>query len=328
MNANFFKNRFIVAGSVVVIFFIVLFFFSLRPASSDSAPVVFEIQHGESFHDIVHGLSAAHLIQSSFAFEILSLADGGAFHLKPGLYQLDAAMSAPAILGELTSQAGQAVTVTIPEGENIYEIDAALANALVIHPGDLIQYDKEQIAEDGGQDTLEGRLFPDTYQFARGSSIKDIVQKFLDNFQAKAAPLLGNNGSSTAAQNTLILASILEKEVPTQTDQQIVAGILQKRIAVGIPLDVDATVCYAMLQQGGTCAVGLNFKLDSPYNTYLYKGLPPAPIGNPGVQAISAALHPQSSPYWYYLSDPKTGKTIYAVTLGEQNANVRRYLNP
>jgi UPF0755 protein len=343
------KNYALAAG-VIIIAIIGLFLLALRPVNADDAtPVVFEIQRGESFHDIVHGLAAAYLIRSTLAFEMLSLADGGAFHLKPGLYQLNSSMSSSAILGELTSEGGDAITVTIPEGENIYEIDAALANALVIHPGELIRYNATSDMRQGTGTishvavtmSLEGRLFPDTYQFARGSDVRDVVQKFLDDFRAKAEPVLGDNTST--AQKTLIIASILEKEVPDPNDQKIVAGILQKRLQAGMPLGIDATVCYAALVNGqgsidkgseeplppssypSSCRV-LNFKLDSPYNTYLYKGLPPTPIGNPGLQAINAALHPQSSPYWYYLSDPKTKKTIYAATLAEQSVNRAKYL--
>jgi UPF0755 protein len=249
--------------------------------------------------------------------------------LKPGLYRLDAAMSTPHILDVLSGSGAGEVTVTIPEGSNIYEIDAILSNALVIHPGDLIDF-----TADG---PLEGKLFPDTYQFYTNANVAGVVQEFINTYNAKAAPLLAADPKN--AQNDLILASILEKEVPGPSDQQIVAGILIKRLAAGMPLDVDATVCYAKLLALATSSSNqspssqvcqslaeLDFKINSPYNTYLYRGLPPGPIGNPGVSAITAAIHPVSSPYWYYLSDPKTGKTIFAKTLDEQTQNRVKYL--
>jgi UPF0755 protein len=231
-------------------------------------------------------------------------------------------MSSPDILAQLANTANRAVTVTIPEGDNIYEIDAILANALVIQRGDLINF-----KADGN---LEGMLFPDTYQFFPGSNVQDVVQVMLANFQTKAAPLLPT--SAAASEKDLIVASLLEKEVPDQADQEIVAGIINKRLAAHMPLDIDATLCYIKLQENPTSTTGCYpitaalKAVQSPYNTYLYRGLPPAPIGNPGSQAITAALNPKSSPYWYYLSDPKTGKTIYAATLAQQVANERRYL--
>jgi UPF0755 protein len=244
--------------------------------------------------------------------------------------------------------------VTIPEGSNIFEIDAILSKALVIHSGDLVRLQESDVAVGGNgknstSSNLEGKLFPDTYEFYTNADVKDVAGELLDNFAAKAQPLL-TAGAGKNATNTIILASILEKEVPSQADQEIVAGIILKRIAAKMPLDIDATVCYAKLlaenapitsaavsanvnaapatgiATGCPSLTALDFKVKSPYNSYLYGGLPPGPIGNPGLSAITAALHPQSSPYWYYLSDPKTGKTVFAKTLDEQTQNRVKYL--
>ena len=117
------------------------------------------------------------------------------------------------------------------------------------------------------------------------------------------------------------------------SDQRIIAGIIQKRIAAGIPLGLDAAVCYSK-QLGEpdritNCAqlVSSDYKINSAYNTYLHRGLPPGPIGNPGVSSIMAAQSPASSPYWYYLSDLKTGDTIFAETLEEHAANRQKHLD-
>jgi UPF0755 protein len=128
-----------------------------------------------------------------------------------------------------------------------------------------------------------------------------------------------------------VLASLVEREVPLAEDQRRVAGILEKRLAVGMPLQVDATICHIKKIRAGS-SVGcyplspLDFAVDSPYNTYLHMGLPPQPIGNPGIQAIMAVLDPLPSRYWYYLSDPATGKTVWSETLDEQEANRVKYL--
>ena len=223
------------------------------------------------------------------------------------------------------------VTITIPEGFTVYDIDRVLSNAFIIRHGDLIVATGANAAGSASSSVLEGKLLPDTYDFFIGSSASSVIQKFLNNFNAKAEPLLASDPKN--AERNLIIASILQKEVASSTDEAIVAGILEKRLTIGMPLDVDATICYIKQQENPTSTTGCyplfaaDYKIDSPYNTYLHRGLPPAPIGNPGVEAITAALHPQSSPYWYYLSDPKTGKTIYAVTLAEQEANSNKYLN-
>jgi UPF0755 protein len=280
------------------------------------------VNTGEGFREIADELYSDHLIRSPIAFDLFSLFDGRASEMQPGLYRLDPSMNTPAIVGAISGASAKEVTVTIPEGSNIYDIDRILSNALVIRPGALINAT--------GTQALEGHLFPDTYEFYTNDSVGDVAKEMTDNFNAKAGPLLAADPAN--ATRTLIIASIVEKEVPDQADQELVAGIILKRLADGMPLDIDATVCYAKLLANPTstaeaCSLSaLDFKIDSPYNTYLYKGLPPGPIGNPGTSAITAALHPQSSPYLYYLSDPATGKTIFAKTLDEQNQNKVKYL--
>ena len=129
----------------------------------------------------------------------------------------------------------------------------------------------------------------------------------------------------------LTAASLLEKEAPSFKDRRLISGILYKRLKAGIGLQVDATLTYAKC--GGaflTCDDPKVYRGDtsysSSYNTYLYKGLPPGPISNPGLEAIRAALEPLESGYWYYLSDPKTKKTIFSRTLEEHNENRAKYL--
>ena len=313
--------------AAIIIIFAAAVWFGLTPVNShgNAAGTTITIVKRESFSEIAHALDAAHLLRSRFAFEAAAFISGKAFHMKSGTYRLTPAMSGSEMLRDLSS--GPAViTVTILEGSDIYEIDKTLADAGVIARGDLINFK--------GDGNLEGMLFPDTYQFFTGSDISVVVQKFLDNFQAKAGPLLAADPKHT--EQDLTLASIIQREAPDQKDESIVAGIVGKRIAAGMRLQMDATVCYAEQITEPTSIVDCSaltradFTSASPYNsdynTYLHAGLPPGPIGNPGVSAITAALHPVSSSYWYYVSDPMTGKVIYAVTLAEQEANIAKYL--
>jgi UPF0755 protein len=319
-----------IIGAVFILIVIVaagLFFFSLdpvatAPASASASSVVFQVNPGDGFRTVAEHLYVAHLIRSPISFDLFSLVDGRAFMFKPGLYRLSSSMNVSQLIVIISGGGAGETTVTIPEGSNIFDIDRILSNALVIRPGALINMTSSR--------SLEGRLFPDTYQLYTNSDVADVVKVMTDNFDSKAAPLLATDSEN--ATRTLIIASIVEEEVPDQADQEIVAGIILKRLADGMPLDIDATVCYAKFLASPTstaraCSLtALDFKIDSPYNTYLNKGLPPGPIGNPGTSAITAALHPQSSPYFYYLSDPATGKTIFAKTLDEQNQNRVKYL--
>lgn len=326
MNLFFTKKNIVglIAIAIIILAF-GLFFFNFEAVSNDAnaSTVIFQINQGDGFRQISADLHTEHLIRSTTAFEMFALIDGHAFDLKPGLYRLNPSMDTAQIISAISGTSAGEATVTIPEGSNIYDINRILSNALIIKPGALIDF-----TDDGN---LEGHLFPDTYEFYTDANVKDVVGEMMSNFDTKALPLLATQ-SANEKQN-LIIASILEKEVPDQADQEIVAGIILKRISLGMPLDIDATVCYAKLLENPTstaeaCSLtAVDFKIDSPYNTYIYKGLPPGPIGNPGLSAITAALHPASSSYLYYLSDPKTGKTIFAETLDEQNQNRIKYLD-
>lgn len=317
----FITRRFAVGSCAMLLLagFCGFFIYGLFPARADAPPVIFEIKQGEGFRTIIAHLASADIVRSSFATATLALLSGSAPRLRPGLYRLSAAMSPWTVLSKLSgTSAGEAV-VAIPEGTNLYQIDAILADALVIHPGDLINIP--------GIQSQEGKLFPDTYRFYTDSSASDIVKKMSDNFTAKAAPLLARDPAN--AEKDLIVASIIEKEVSDPHDQKVVAGILWKRLAANMPLQADATVCYAEQVKTPLVPAGcgaLDLHIVSPYNTYLYRGLPPGPIGNPGILALEAAVMPVSSPYWFYISDPKTGKTIFAKTLDEQHQNTAKYL--
>lgn len=311
------------AAAAGIVLLVACFIYVLRPVDAESAePIAFEVKPGDHFREIVSRLAAADLIRSRTAFGVLSLLTGSLTRLKPGVYELNQSMKSGEILEELVSGIHREVQLTIREGISIYEIDKLLSYARVVPSGSIIAA--------GSSQKLEGRLFPDTYKFFAGSKVEDIINKFLASFMLKAEPIL--KAGRDSAEANLILASIVQNEVPDFEDQKVVAGILKKRLEAKIPLQVDATICYikkaASSFSPGACypLTPLDFKVDSPYNTYLYKGLPPGPIGNPGIQAITAVLNWKETPYWFYLSDPLTHKTKFSKTLDEHERNRVKYL--
>ncbi|MCR4328653.1 MAG: endolytic transglycosylase MltG [Patescibacteria group bacterium] len=299
-----------------------LFVFGLMPRAWGGAPAQsFEIMRGEGFREIVDRLRDERLIRSSFSLKLYSVLFGTAYSLKPGMYLITPSMSGPRILNVLIAGARKEIQVVVPEGSSIYDTDSILSTAGVLPSGAFSSYTLEH--------RLEGYLFPDTYKFFTGMFVEDVVDKFLDSFNRKAQPLL--KGDELHAMENLILASLVEKEIPSYEDRQIVAGILKKRVLVRMPLQVDATICYIKKQRAGKPTdcyplSPLDFTIDSPYNTYLRMGFPPQPIGSPGVHAIMAVLAPKVSPYWYYLSDPLTEKTVFSETLDEHEQNRVKYL--
>lgn len=201
--------------------------------------------------------------------------------------------------------------VTIREGLTAVEISNLLRNEGVFANGETLPQE------------LDGYLFPDTYEFYVPSSLDFVVKKISGNFNKKVIPNIPELGR---IREVITVASILEEEASSPDDRRIIAGIIWKRLKTNMYLQVDAAICYT---KPAPCypVRAEDLELDSPYNTYLYKGLPPGPISNPGLGAIKASLSPRESPYWYYIADPKTGRTVFGTTLEEHNKNIAKYLN-
>lgn len=328
---NHSRSRLVLTGFFVFLFLgALLFALALKPVlAKDGQKILFKVSSGDGFRDVADALEKYGLIRSDIATKAYLLFSGAAFHLQPGMYLLNKNLSAQEIT-RIIRDGQEEVRVVIPEGYSIYDIDDTLAENYVLAPGALIAWAKEQkLTATRGEpaESIEGRLFPDTYNFFLNSTTSDVAGKMLANFTAKAESLLPKGDAE--AKKALIIASILEKEVPDFKDRQMVAGIILKRLKVGMPVQVDATICYLKRMEGEKSCYPLNpldFKADSPYNTYLYRGLPPSPIGNPGTSAIQAAITPIQSNYWFYLSDPATGKTIFSETLDKHASNRQQYL--
>ncbi len=185
--------------------------------------------------------------------------------------------------------------------------------------------------------SLEGFLFPDSYHLPQGLEEKEILSILIDNFVAKARGEFSQTTKNDlffdikeqkrSFYEILIIASLLEKEVRVETDKRMVADILWRRLDTNFPLQVDATICYAKYESFKNCSLTRElFKLDSPYNTYIYKGLPPTPINNPGIESIQAALNPLANDHWYYMTDRKTGRTVFSETFDEHLEFRGKYL--
>lgn len=318
---------------IVCIMLIAYFFYGLEPAHTGTSPIEFKIVKGDGFKSISARLSQESLVRSIFVFKLYAFLTGTAQKFQPGVYELTSTMSVPQIVKLFVGGGKNEVTLTVPEGATLKDIDALLAENEVIQKDALVRYDFEKLrglypfltAEAAN---LEGFLFPDTYRFERNSAPELVVKSFLENFQQKAWLLLAEKQNW---YESLILASFLEREVITFEDRRFVAGILLKRLKVGMPLQVDATVSYAKC--GGNIRACENpavaktdLAVSSPYNTYTRLGFTPTPIANPGQAAIKAALTPRASAYLYYLTARGTKETMFSKTLEEHNTKRAKYL--
>jgi UPF0755 protein len=290
-----------------------------------SAGAQFRIEPGQSLGSTGRLLAQKDYIYNRFLFVGYAILTGQEKGLKAGNYDLPGSASVRDLVSIFTGGGNpEDVTVTVPEGTNLADMDRIFSKTGLTRPGDLLG---PQMAK------MEGYLFPDTYRFRKDASAADIISRLENNFNNKTADL-GLKLSDEKFRRAVIVASMLEKEVRTPQDMRLVAGIIEKRLARNMPLQIDATVAYGVCRSklllGQYCDVSEanvfdNLKTDSPYNTYKNTGLPAGPISNPGLAAIRAALDPQPSDYLFYLS-AKDGTTIFSKTLEEHNAAKAKYL--
>lgn len=304
---------------IIVALFAVGYWLFLAAPRFNAEAVTFTIAPGQSTRQIATHLKEEDLIKSTFAFSVFARLKDLDTRLQPGGYSLSSEMNLMELLGALDARNAQTVSLTIPEGFSVYEIDERLAELGLMKEGEFTSRAAP----------FEGYLFPDTYfVFNKGFSVEDLIQKMQENFNQKIDEEIKKKiaASGKSLGEIITMASILEKEVRARQDLAVVSGILWKRLAAlpeAWPLQADATLLYGKKSRQITQG---DLEADSPYNTRIKKGLPPTPIGNPGLATIQAALAPQSSAYWFYLTDTD-GAVHYAVTNDEQNRNKEKYLN-
>lgn len=280
-----------ICAAVVILLMPPLAYFVSAPDKSGDVQS-FVVQKGDGPRDISANLGRAGLIRSRAAFVVYSLISGSAHQLKAGSYKLSPGLNVFKMVKVLREGPEEDIAVRVRDGEPLSEVEASLVKAGILKPKALSRFPGK---------SLEGFLFPDTYRFFPNSTANDVVEKFMTNFYKQAVPALKD--SQRDFYETLIIASILEKEVPFHEDRRLVSGLLYRRLRIGMALQVDAAP-----------------------ETYDHPGLPAKPIGNPGADAIRAAANPLASEYLYYLSDPKTKKTIFSKTFDEHVQNKFKYL--
>ena len=304
---------------IIVLFFLLLIVFVYQmfvPASTEKQEVLFSVERGEGIFQISDNLKAKGLIKNKYVFVLYVFLTGQRDKLQAGEYSLSSSMKISEIVFKIASGDVVKEKITIIEGWNLRDIGWYFENKGMFQAEELYERTK-----------LEGYLFPDTYEIRRGISLDEIVQKMIDNFNVKLTADLRTEiqEQGRTTPEIITMASLLEKEVKTREDKKTVAGILWKRMEIGMPLQVDATITY-ITQKQSVMVSKEDTQVDSPYNTYKYQGLPAGPICNPGLDSIEAAIYPEETLYWYYLS-ASDGETIFSKTLEEHNIAKAKYLN-
>lgn len=310
---------------------------------------MFLIKKGESVREIAHNLERRNLIKDEIFFISYVFLSGDVKKIQAGEYLISSSQIIPEITRKFVK--GQTIKekITIIEGWDMRDVAWYFENRGMFQAEEIFEIagfpkadysktkdlpppqdfsDEFSFLKDKPKNLgLEGYLFPDTYEINRGEGMEEIIPRVLRNFDKKLSLSLRQeiDQQEKTIFEVINMASLIEKEVKSSADKKLISGILWKRIENSIPLQVDATITY-ITGENTTKIPQEDLEIESPYNTYQYRGLPLGPICNPGLDSILAAIYPESSEFWYYLSSPN-GETIFSKTLEEHNQAKYLYLS-
>lgn len=330
------------------------------PLNKDGADILFKVEKGDGVKKISAGLYDAKIIRSKFFFETYVWREGIQAKFQAGEYTLNPKLNIRAIArvfvkGDTLSKEKN---IRIIEGWTTRDIGEYFEKENLARKEDLYQIvgypvvgyapvssgardfsDKYDFLKDKPKIAgLEGYMFPDTYRIYKDASAEDVIIKMLNNFSSKITEEMRDNikKKGKTVYEVLTLASIIEKETGRNAtseeakknlaeERKIVAGIFSNRLKVGIALGSDATINYITGKGDPTPSLD-DLKIDSPYNTYKYRGLPPGPISNPSLSSIVAAIYPADTSYMYFLHKQPSGEPVYSKTFEEHVKNKNKYL--
>lgn len=315
--------------TIVIIFLLLVVSFAFLwwnqakrpPLPSNQQELLFTIKSGESIRDIADKLNKERLIRSSVAFFLLVRFSGLADNIQAGDFRLSPSMDLPTLTNQLLHGSVD-VQITIPEGWRVEEIGLKLTQELGFPELEFLE------------SAREGYMFPDTYKFPKDITGKEVAQIFIANFQKKIAEIDKSKLTShdLDLEKLVIIASLVEREAKLSADRPTTASVILNRLKIGMKLDIDATIQYALGYQSKEKSwwkkqlTSEDLDIDSPFNTYKNPGLPPNPIANPGLAVLQAVTEAPDTGYLYYVSD-STGKLHFAKTIEEHNANIAKYIN-
>lgn len=304
------------------------FLSQLQSFGSPSQRQVLEIRQGSSFTEVARVLYERQLIKSDWAFMWMGRLLGADRNIIPGEYEFHGGMGPADILNKITKGDVIQYVVTIPEGYSIEQIAGILQENGLVEEQAFITLTKDAqflASLDFHAENLEGYLFPDTYHLTRVMTPEAIIQTMVSRFKkswtAKLSKRAGELGMSV--HEIMTLASVIEKETGLAQERGLISGVFHNRLRKRIPLQSDPTVIYALAQFDGNLRKK-DLSVDSPYNTYRFRGLPPGPIANPGEASIRAALFPVPTNYLYFVSR-NDGSHEFSATLDEHNLAVKKF---
>lgn len=283
-------------------------------------PAKVEIPPGLSGRETAALLKREGVIRSVLVFKAAGRVTSWDRSIKPGTYEMKKPMNEVAVLRLLREGRIESIKVVIPEGFMAKQIADRLEAAGITQADPFMAYVRTN--------NLEGRLFPTTYLFAKGLSAEAVAHHMHEEFKQQVLPLYAESREERfTADQILALASIVQREAHALDEMPTIASVYRNRLAKRMRLEADPTVQYAWGKDTGEWMKGMRFKhleIQSPYNMYMYFGLPPGPICSPGLDAVRASLRPAQTDFLYFVAEGDSGRHIFTRTLIEHNAAIAR----
>ncbi|WP_254450448.1 endolytic transglycosylase MltG [Cohnella herbarum] len=315
----------------------------LRPTAASSTPINVTISSGMRAQKVAEVLEENGLIRSAFLFSGWLKIEGEGSRFQAGEYELTPGMTRDEIVAKLNAGdivAAETIRFTIPEGFTVQQIAARLSETSGLDKNKFMEASGNPAQWTGSLWTkalpndnslrfpLEGYLFPETYEMKRGSTEVDVINRMLAELDHKLDQLPEDWQSTLeerglTVHQLLTIASLVEREVVADEERPIVSSVIQNRLKKKMPLQIDATIQY-LLDKQKERLLEADLKVNSPYNTYLNAGLPPGPIASPSLKSIEAALYPETTDYFYYVTKKDgTNTHLFAVTYKQHQKNIQ-----
>ncbi len=282
---------------------------------------------------VANSLKSAGIIEYKWLFKLFCAVSDADIKIDPGTYELATDLDYRALIKNMQVGTGAMITtkVMFPEGYTMQQVFEKLEEEGVCSVDDLNEAASDWVynysfldwSETGDKSRLEGYLFPDTYDFYQGMQASSAINKFLQNFHGKLTADMYKQAENLniSLHQAIIIASMVEAEAANDEERATIASVIYNRLSIGQALQIDATIQYVLPERKENLS-NEDLQIDSPYNTYLYAGLPPGPVSNPGLASINAALQPASTGYYYYALDMETMSHRFFVTYEEHQAFV------
>lgn len=301
-----------------------------QPAAVEAPEQVVQVNRGAGLRRIAVQLHEAGVIRHPLPFVLFAKMQGMAPRLQAGEYVLSASMSPAEILDALYLGKVRHHVFTVPEGATLRDIAVLVESAGLGSGESVIELgsDPAFIASLGlSVPTLEGYLFPDTYFLTRDMEVADLLAVMVETLDRSYPPDIAVKAEELgfSKHDVITLASLIEKEAQLDAERELISAVFHNRLRRGMRLQCDSTVIYALGDDFNGNLRKVDLKIDSPYNTYRYGGLPPGPIASPGSRSIAAAVSPADVTYLYFVATRQDGAHHFSKTLKEHNRAVRRY---